>query len=288
MTTLATVLNGATILSASTAPSMGTINTYNATGGALTPTLQALSGTNVGASFIIEKHVADTSFNTITLSTNSGDYFDDGRTSLVLYCPGDRYQVQCESVSGTKYWKVLNLSNYRVGLLARVTEFSLNTSNSLTTINTLSLPVGFTSGQGVSAQGYLTTGAHFRITMQGSIQTTSTSGTLTFTPSLQNTALNTGVMPSVTSANAASGFWCQTDITVRSTGTTGTAIAKTFGVVNLATTGVTCIASTATTATTINTTSTASSTVLMMQAQWATNNASNALLVENCVFERVI
>jgi hypothetical protein len=277
MTTLATALNGAATLSASTAPTMGSINSYNASSGALTPTLQALSSTNVGATCIVEKNVADTSFNTVVLSANGSDTFDDGTVSLTLFAPGDKFAIQCVSISGTKYWKILNNARLKQGIIAKVAQVPVSNTTTNTTIITATLP-----------SASLTTGATFRIKVQGSIQNTATSGTLTFTPNIQGTALATAVIASLTSSNAVSAFWSETDITVRTLGSSGTAIAKTFGLATLATSGLTGLTGTSSTATTVNTTSSASSTTVFLQAQWATANANNVLLIETATIERIV
>jgi hypothetical protein len=257
---------------------MGNINSYNASGGALAITLPALAALNVGAYCIVEKNIADGTLNAITFTANTGDTLDDLSTVLVLMLPGEKKVLQVVSIAGVKYWKVTGGLHPKTGLTAITSEFSLTSSNAASTIVTYSVPVA-TLGAGSS----------FLIRLDGTVQTTSTSGTLTFTPYIQNTALaQTAVMASQTSANAASPFYLEYRLTVRTTGTSGTAIAKPYGVINLATSGVVYLTSTSTSTTTINTTSSASTPTLYVQAQWATANASNSLLVETATIERVI
>jgi hypothetical protein len=257
---------------------MGTINSYNASGGALTPTLPALSSLNVSAYCILEKNAADGTLNTITFTTNTGDTFDNLSTTLVLGRPSENVTLQVISIAGTKFWKVTDSAGPKSGLAATISEFSLTNSTAATTIVTYSVP-----------PATLAAGSTFRILLNGTIQTQATSGTLTFTPFIQNTALaQTAVMASTTSANATSPFYLEYIFTVRTTGTSGTAIAKPFGIAALATTGAVYLASTSTSTTTINTTSSATTPTLYVQATWATASATNTLLVETATIERVI
>lgn len=276
--TVQTILIGAAAISTADAPSMGTINTYNASSGNLAATLPALNSLNVGASCIVEKGILDGTLNTITLTANSGDLFDDLSTVMVLGQPGEKKTLQVISISGNKYWKVTNVSIPRVGLTAITSEFSLTNSAAAATVASYSLP-----------PATLAAGSSFRLRLDGSVQTQATSGTLTFTPFIQNTALaQTAVMASQTSANAASPFYLEYRFTVRTTGTSGTAIAKPFGVINLATSGVVYLGSTSTSTTTVNTTSSATTPTIYVQAQWATASTTNTLLVETATIERVL
>jgi hypothetical protein len=104
-------LLGAATISANTAPTLGTINSYSASGGALVITLPALSGVgNLGAYCIVEKNAADTTVNSITFNCSGADTFDDATTSLVLTHTGEKRVLQVVSISGTKYWKVTSFS----------------------------------------------------------------------------------------------------------------------------------------------------------------------------------
>lgn len=272
------MLNGAATLSTSVAPTLGNINSYNASSGALAITLPPLNALNVGASCLVEKNIADGTLNAVTFTANTGDTFADLSTVLVIAQPGEQRTLQVEAIAGIKYWKVTNASLPRVGLAANVSEFSLTNSTTATTIITYSVP-----------PATLGAGSSFRVRLDGTVQTTSTSGTLTFTPQIQGTALaQTAAMPTEASANAASPFFLEYIYTVRTTGVSGTAIAKPYGIINLATSGVTYLTSTSTATTTINTTAAAGSNSLLVQAQWATANASNSLLVETATIERII
>ena len=277
MTVLATVLNGSSTITTTTAPSLGTINSYSAVSGALAITLPAVSGLNVGATAIVEKNIADTTLNAVTFTATSGDTFDDSSTVLVINQPGEKRVLQVVQTGGaTKYWKVVGGLEPKTGLTATTAQYALTNSATAGTIVTYTVPAAT-----------LGAGSTFRVTLNGTIQTTSTSGTLTFTPYIQNTALaQTAVMATQTSANAAAAFSLEYTFTVRSAGASGTAIAKPFGIIGFATPVY--LSSTSTTATTVNTTSSASNTSLYVTATWATANAANSLLVETATIERVI
>jgi hypothetical protein len=103
-------LTGAATLTTSAAPSLGTINRYDATSGNLTPTIPALSGVgNVGASFSAQK--TDSTANIVTLTCTGGDTFVDGATTEVISAQGGERLVQEVTISGTKYWMVTRRSN---------------------------------------------------------------------------------------------------------------------------------------------------------------------------------
>jgi hypothetical protein len=281
MSTAQMVLNPQTAAyTSSTAPTAGYINSYNASSGAISVTLPQLSTTTVGASLMIQKDPADTTFNLVTVSPYSGDTFYDGRASLILVRPGDKYVIQHYTASSTNYWLITQLSSEAgpQGLLAIASEVSIVSTSSLTPI--------ILTGAGVFPEGGLYVGATFRINARGTMQNQATSGALTLTPYIQNTALGTVQFTTITSANAASWFEVESYIVVRTVGSSGSALAKTKAFANLATTGATSLYSTTTTATTVNTTT--STTQLGLQAQWATNSATNSLLIETATIERVV
>jgi hypothetical protein len=255
---------------------MGTINTYNASGGLSTITLPALSTLNVGASCIVEKSSLDNTYNPVAFVANGSDTFDDANTGLTLVIPGEKRVLQVITISGTKHWKVTGGLNPKSGLASIASEFSLSNSTTATAI------ISTTLGPTV-----LQAGATYRITLMGTVQCAATSGTLTFTPFIQGTALaQTCQMATQGSAQGPVFFNLEYLITVRTDGTSGTAIAKPFGIINTST--LTYLASTSASATTVNTTATASSAVLKVQAQWATASTSNTLLVETATVERVV
>ena len=276
MTTLQTVLNGATAITTATAPTMGNINTYNASAGSLSPALPALSTLNVGASCIVEKSALDNTYNTVSFVAAGSDTFDDANTGLTLVVPGEKRNLQVITISGAKHWKVTGGLNPKTGLASIASEFSLSNSTTATTIISASL-----------GPTVLQAGATYRVTLMGTVQCAATSGTLTFTPFIQGTALaQTCQMASQGSAQGPVFFNLQYLITVRSDGASGTAIAQPFGIINTST--LTYLASTSNSTTTINTTATASSAVLSVKAQWATASTSNTLLVETATIERVV
>jgi hypothetical protein len=111
------------------------------------------------------------------------------------------------------------------------------------------------------------------------------SSTLTFTPLVVNTALaQTCQMPSQGSALGPVAFDLRYTITIRTSGSSGTAIAKPFGVINFSTPLY--LFSTSASTTTVNTTSTSVPTI-GLNAQWGAANASNSLLVDIATIERI-
>lgn len=270
-------LVGAADITTTTTPSMGNINSYDATAGNLAVTLPALSGLPLGANAIVEKSVADKTYNTVTFTRSGSDLFDDGATTCTISTPGEKVVLQVVSEDGgtTRKWKITALSYPKTGLLAATTQTVLASSNTLTTLATTTLPAAS-----------LNAGSTFLITLDGTIQVKATSGTFTFTPYLQNTALNTAQMASQGSAAGPVGFHHETRITVRSTGATGTALAKHFGLLNFATAIPLLDTNTATT--TVDTSSAAASTALALKGQWETSDAANSLKIETATIERII
>jgi hypothetical protein len=278
MATMMTALNGATAFTATAVPVLGNINKYNASAGAISSTLPPLASQNVGAYCIVEKDSTDLTYNTATFTTTSGDFFDDTiSTTLILNVPGEKRQLQVVSISGTKYWKVTNESLIKHGLAAAAAQVSVTNTTTATDVTpSWTLPAG-----------KLAAGSAFRIKLKGTVQVTSTSGTLTFTPYIQGTALaQTAVMATQTSAAGPVAFTLEFDISVRTTGSSGTAIATPWGIVNFTTPAY--LTSTSASTTTVNTTSAASSNVIKVQATWGTANAANSLLVQTATIERVI
>lgn len=88
------------------APSLGYVNRYDASAGNLTVTLPALSGLNVGARAMLQKHTLDVSANTVTFNRAGSDQFDDASTSFALTRSGESRTVQVVSISGVKRWKI--------------------------------------------------------------------------------------------------------------------------------------------------------------------------------------
>lgn len=104
---LLTALQTGLSITSNTAPSLGSINVYNASAGSLVVTLPAVFGLNVGAIAQVEKDTLDTSSNSITFNRNGGDTFTDGSISYVLTRPGWYATLQVVNVLGQKYWKVI-------------------------------------------------------------------------------------------------------------------------------------------------------------------------------------
>jgi hypothetical protein len=99
-------------------------------------------------------------------------------------------------------------------ITTRSTELNLNTSVTETTAVSYTL-----------AQSLLQVGTTFRVTLRGTVQVTSTSGILTLRVYLgANAASQTFVMATQTAAAGPVAFFLQADITVRTTGASGTYI----------------------------------------------------------------
>lgn len=279
MAELALTYNAAAVLTANTPPAQGNLNRYNAASGALSVTLAALSSCPDGTNFIVAKDPLDTTINAVTFTRNGSDTFSDGSTSLVLTRPGQFAWIQVVTVSGTKYWAVIlqGEENPRGGITAITSQFAQSNSTASADIATTTLPAAS-----------LFAGSTYRVRLLGTIKVKATSGTYTITPSIQGTALGTFQMASQTSAEGPVSFSLEIYITVRSTGSSGTAIAHGWGHIKFATNTAVIISSTNTTATTINTTSAASSSVLKVAGQWATADANNAVALEIAEIERVL
>ena len=280
MATLAATLDGLAVMTAGTAPTMGSVNVYNASSGALSATLPALSGVNVGATCIVQKDPLDTSSNLVTFTRAGSDTFQDATTSFGLAKTGQYALLSVISVSSVKYWKIIDSGLLRIpgGLTAITSEVNLNTSVTETTVVTMTLPTG-----------ELIAGSTFRIKVLGTVQVTSTSGTLTFRPYLgANVSTETFQMAGQTSAEGPVAFWLEVDITVRTTGSSGTYVAAGYGRIEFVTNAATNIPLKNTTATTATVDTTAATPVIKLTAQWATSNASNILKVETATIERII
>ena len=104
---LLTALQTGLSIITNTAPSLGSINVYNASAGPLVTTLPSLSGLNVGAIAQVEKDSLDTTSNSITFNRNGGDTFTDGSISYILTRPGWYATLQVVTVIGQKFWKVI-------------------------------------------------------------------------------------------------------------------------------------------------------------------------------------
>lgn len=85
---------------------MGYVNRYDATSGALAVTLPALSGLNVGARTMVQKHTTDATGHAVVFNRSGSDQFDDGTTSVTLNHPGDAVTLQVVTISSVKRWKV--------------------------------------------------------------------------------------------------------------------------------------------------------------------------------------
>lgn len=150
---------------------------------------------------------------------------------------------------------------------------------SLTNTTTPGTLVALTVGS-----GQLQAGSAFRITARGSVQVATTSGTLTFTPQLgANAAAQTFQMASQGSAAGPVAFFLQTDVVVRSAGASGAYISHGYGRIEFTTPSV--LSTTSTTTAAVDTTQ--PTTTIQLNAAWATASASNILLVETAVIERL-
>ena len=129
-------LRGATTITTTTAPSLGSINSYNASAGAISVTLPALAGSNAGAFCIVEKNVADTTVNAVTFTANSGDTFDDATTSVALTHSGEKRTLQIISIGGTKYWKITSVSRGTASLQSGTAGFNSSAQSQVTVAGT--------------------------------------------------------------------------------------------------------------------------------------------------------
>lgn len=281
MPELQVTYQAALVITSATAPQQGYLNLYNASAGALSVPMPALSSCPDGTNLIVAKDPADTTLNAVTFTRSGSDAFLDGSTSFTLTRPGRQVWLQVVTVAGIKYWAVIMAGelNMRGGITTITSQVSVTNTNSAFDIISTTLPAAS-----------LFAGSVYKAVLDGEIQTSNVaSSSLTFTPYIQGAALaQTAVIASPGVANAASAFHLEFLIVVRSTGASGTAIAKPRGMANLATTGLTHLISTTTSTTTINTTAAASSNVLKVAAQWGAANASNSLLVDIATLERVI
>ena len=152
MTVLAAVLSvNAAPFSASTTPTLGAINSYDATSGALTPVLPQLINLNAGATLVVEKWYADSTTNQITVSAYPGDTFEDTTTSVVLFQPGEKRTLQVVSpTTGTKYWKVVQ------AVYGTSTSTVLTGATQTLTNKTLTSPTLVTPDLGTPNSGTLT------------------------------------------------------------------------------------------------------------------------------------
>lgn len=110
MTTLLTALEAAATVTASSAPLLGDINTYDATTGAISIPLPALAMLNIGSNLMVEKDSRDVSGNSMTINCAGSDTFYDGTTSVSLATPGEGRTLQVVSINGTRYWKIMSSS----------------------------------------------------------------------------------------------------------------------------------------------------------------------------------
>lgn len=95
------------IYTTATRPSIGQINRYDATAGALAIVLPALEDSAVGIPMMLQKDATDLSPSSVAFVTATGDVFDDATTGLSLSSSGAAYVLQVVSLSGVKYWKVM-------------------------------------------------------------------------------------------------------------------------------------------------------------------------------------
>lgn len=155
------------------------------------------------------------------------------------------------------------------------TPTEVSVANTTTSTQLVQLTVG---------TGQLQAGSAFRFVVRGTVQTTSTSGTLTFTPQIGATAASqTYQMATQTSAAGPVPFFLEINAVVRSAGSSGLYITHGYGRVEFTTPAL--LATTNATAAALDTTQ--ATTVLQLNAAWATANAANILLVESAIIERL-
>ena len=125
--------------------------------------------------------------------------------------------------------------------------------------------------------GSIQAGNTWLIDVAGTVQVTSTSGTLVFQPSVAGVNTNqTVTMGSQGSSGGPAGFWLQAVVTVRTNGASGTLVATGRGEIELSSR---VNLSSGTTITTAAVDTTVASPVVALTATWATQNAANSLKV---------
>lgn len=102
------VYQGIPTITTNAAPTFGAINKYDASSGALSVTLPALSSLNPGVSCILQKNPGDLTSNTITFIPNGSDAFDNGAPSVYLTQPGEIKVLQKISITGANLWMITN------------------------------------------------------------------------------------------------------------------------------------------------------------------------------------
>ena len=134
------------------------------------------------------------------------------------------------------------------------------------------------------SSGVLVTGSTFRIRIKGKIQFAATSGTLIFKPYMGGNPAANITIGSQASAGGPIPFYLDIDITVRTTGASGTFVAQGAGLLPVG--GWFTLDSADTTAVTVNTT--VSSPVVKLATVWATANVANVLTIDTATIEQVV
>jgi hypothetical protein len=163
----------------------------------------------------------------------------------------------------------------KVAAVARTSQFSL--SNSTTETDVISMTL---------TPGVLVAGTTFRIRVAGSVRNAASSGTLTFKVYIgTNAAPQTFIgMPNNAGSSGYKDLGAEFDVTVRTTGGSGTFAAGGSGLCTIS--GWNSIASTTTGTSVVDTT--ASSPVVKLTAQWANADSLNVLLLETATIEQVV
>ena len=107
MVDVLTPLTATAALTTNAAPALGKVNRYNASAGAMTVTLPALSGVAAGRVVVVQKDELDTSTNVVTVACAGSDTLDSGGAVIPLRIPGSQRKLQVVTVGSTKYWKVV-------------------------------------------------------------------------------------------------------------------------------------------------------------------------------------
>jgi hypothetical protein len=99
----------ASAFTSSTSPSIGKINRYDATAGAISATLPGLSALNIGARLALRK--IDSTTNTITFSCAGTDTTTEGGTTITLLMPFDHVELEVVAVGSSKAWVFVDTSH---------------------------------------------------------------------------------------------------------------------------------------------------------------------------------
>jgi hypothetical protein len=136
------LLAGATAITSSSSPALGVLSRYDATGGAITASLPALSSVAVGARLAVTK--IDSTANVVTLSCAGSDTTTEGAANITLKLPSDRMELQAVKLGSSTAWAVVDSSHDRASLDTRYYRSSDPLTGSIQTVPRWMVLVGLT------------------------------------------------------------------------------------------------------------------------------------------------